>query len=102
MTEVQRAHPLNSKQTLSSEDGQKNVSETFPHWLGGLITATLSIESSGSKVFCQFFYIYFTVPANRRKEAPLHAFGGDIFTLTETLRFIFRIQSTLCKFAFCW
>jgi len=42
------------------------------------------VKSAGSNAIPGFVFINYTAPANRKKDALLHAHGGRIVTLAET------------------
>jgi len=68
------------------------VLETFPFRLGVRIDAIVRFESAGSITIPGFVYINYTAPANRKKDAPLHALGGRIATLAESQQFILGVK----------
>ena len=54
------------------------------------------IKSTGCERIGGFFYIYFTAPANRKKDAPLRALGGGIVTLAGTQLSTLGEKSIFC------
>jgi len=91
LTALQSSYPLKAKHTLFSACGLR---KSYPHSFSALYALSIveshhfmfgvrvaRVKSVGSNTIPGFFYINYTAPANRKKDAPLRALGGRIVIL---------------------